>query len=91
MVKQTNKECPEYVVITNFSKVKKRDLDKKKSESIAKVGPIKWTRTSRVSVMYLWKKNSLNLINNSVAIQPNLEGKRKEKIIKIKTPCSGTL
>ena len=41
MVKQTNKECLEYVVITNFSKVKKRDLDKKKRESIAKVGPIK--------------------------------------------------
>ena len=45
MVKQTNKqknkECLEYVVITNFSTVKKRDLDKRKGKASAKVGPIK--------------------------------------------------
>ena len=44
-----------------------------------------------LSYVSVKKKNSLNLTNNSVAIQPNGEGKRKEKIMKIKTPCSGTL
>ena len=34
--KQTNKECLEYIVITNFSTVKKKDLDKKKRERMSK-------------------------------------------------------
>ena len=36
--KQTNKECLEYGVITNFSTVKKKkkDLDKKKRERMSK-------------------------------------------------------
>ena len=86
MVKQVNKQRMSRVRSYNelLHSKKKKDIDKKKRERMSKNWSNKVKKNFQgLSSVFVKKKNiyiyisSLNLINNSVAIQPNGEGKKK--------------